>query len=311
MLYLYRSKPSESARDLADALQVNARRISDLSKAHFGNGVRAGDFVVCWGDSFAGGNGIRVLNGGAIKSKYDDAIKLKESRVATIEVSKERPVARAAVAAVAGIDPLVALKEDAEERFEAFISAPWRRGPVFIRGLEELNVFIQNVQRAAVTPVPVGTPAVAGVNVQGEWIGRKNNHVGGGDILAPQGNMDYFSKKEALVEEYRLHIFKGKSIRAGVKVKREGFERTAHAWVRSFDAGWKIKYDEFKSKKAMRELAVRAVEALGLDFGAVDIGKKADGTYLVLEVNRAPGASDGTCETYARAIEKWVRGEDI
>lgn len=305
LLYVYRRNASDSARDLADALQVNARRISDLAKAHFNTGVRAGDFVVCWGDAYTGGNGIRVLNGGAIRTKYEDARILKEARVATIEVLKEKPVARPAVAVV---DPLLALKEDAEDRFEAFISAPWRRGPVFERGLVELSQFITQVTQAARVPAPVAQAAVA---VQGEWIGRKNSHVGGADILQPTANADYYSKREMLTEEYRLHIFQGKSIRAGVKVKREGFERTAHEWVRSFDGGWRIKYDEFKSKKAMRELAVSAVAALGLDFGAVDMGKRADGSYIVLEVNRAPGVEGGTTETYARAIEKWTRGEEV
>lgn len=307
MLYVYRSKPSDSARDLADALTINARRISDLSKAHFNNGVRNGDFVVCWGDSFAGGQGIRVLNGGAIKSKYDDAVKLKEAQVSTIDVSKNRPVAQAGVA---GIDPLIQLKEDAEDKFEAFISAPWRRGPVFDRGLLELGQFIGQVSQVAGRPAPVPVAAVAA----GEWVGRSNNHVGGDDIL--RGNPlvsagDYYSKKETLVEEYRLHVFKGKSIRAGVKVKREGFERNAHAWIRSYDGGWKIKYDDFKSKRAMREIAVKAVQTLGLDFGAVDLGKRSDGSYVVLEVNRAPGLEGGTTEAYARAIEKWSRGEEI
>lgn len=307
MLYVYRQKPSDSARDLADALQINARRISDLSKAHFNNGVRNGDFVVCWGDSYAGGNGIKVLNGSPIKSKYDDAIKLKEGGVLTIEVSKNRPQNRVQAAAV---DPLVQLKEDAEDRFEAFITARWDRGPVFLRGLDELNQFIGNVRQVAGRAIPVAPPPAPA----GDWIGRANNHVGGNDILRGNplaGNGDYYSKKENLVEEYRLHIFKGKSIRAGVKVKREGFEGTAHAWVRSFEAGWKIKYDDFKSKKAMRELAVKAVATLGLDFGAVDLGKRADGSYLVLEVNRGPGLEGGTTEAYARAIEKWSRGEEI
>ncbi len=135
-----------------------------------------------------------------------------------------------------------------------------------------------------------------------------NNHIGGNDLLTPPGAPDFYSKKETLVEEYRIHIFNGQSIRAGVKVKREGFANP-HAWVRSFEGGWRIKYDDFKSKKAMRLIAAKAVEALGLNFGAVDLGKRADGTYVVLEVNRAPGVEGGTTEAYAKAVSKWINGE--
>jgi glutathione synthase/RimK-type ligase-like ATP-grasp enzyme len=83
----------------------------------------------------------------------------------------------------------------------------------------------------------------------------------------------------------------------------------AHEWIRSFDSGWRIQYDEYKSNKATRALAAQACDALGLQFGAVDIGRRADGSYLVLEVNRAPGIEGGTVERYATAIAGWVRGQ--
>ncbi len=292
---------SEGARELAESLPMNARRIQDLSRAHFGEGVRAGDFVICWGDHFNPVNGVKTLNNLPVTSKYNDALKLKEKGIATVEVSQNRPVARQVAAAV---DPLAQLLEDAEEKFEAFLGARRVRGPVLRDGLSELRTLVDKLVAANNTPAPVAQP----VAVQGEWVGRMNNHIGGNDLLAPPAAPDFYSKKETLVEEYRLHIFQGKSIRAGVKVKRDGFENRAHAWVRSFEGGWRIKYDDFKSKKAMRELAVKAVEALGLNFGAVDLGKKADGTYIVLEVNRAPGLEGGTTEAYSGAVAAWIQG---
>jgi hypothetical protein len=148
--------------------------------------------------------------------------------------------------------------------------------------------------------------------VAAEWLPRRNNHMGGRDLLRHDMgagvDVDFWSKKENIVEEYRLHIFNGKSIRAGVKVHREDFPNP-HPWIRSFDAGWRIHYAGFSSTKEMRTLAAAAVKALGLTFGAVDIAKRADGTLMVLEVNRAPGIEGGTVEAYAEKIAAYVRGE--
>jgi hypothetical protein len=156
---------------------------------------------------------------------------------------------------------------------------------------------VTQLQRFLATPVPVAET----------WLPRRFNHVGGADLLNPPAQPDYFSKKENIVEEYRIHCFAGKSIRAGVKVPREGAQ--PHAWIRSLDGGWRIRYDEFKSKESMRELAASAITALGLDFGAVDIGRKADKSLVVLEVNRAPGLEGNTTQVYANAIQSWIEGE--
>lgn len=139
------------------------------------------------------------------------------------------------------------------------------------------------------------------------WIPRKNNHVGGNDIIKPPSAPDYWSKYVKLEKEFRIHCFKGKSLRAGQKIPREGVKQ--HEWCRSFDGGWRISYDEFKSSKELREVAAKAIEALGLDFGAVDIGKIGKGSNIVLEVNRAPGLEGNTITTYAEAIKKWASGE--
>ena len=67
-------------------------------------------------------------------------------------------------------------------------------------------------------------------------------------------------------------------------------------------------YDGVSSRQPHRDLAHRACEALGLQFGAVDIGEQVDGSLVVLEVNRAPGLEDGTVARYAGAITRWMQG---
>jgi hypothetical protein len=138
---------------------------------------------------------------------------------------------------------------------------------------------------------------------------RKFQHIGGNDLLnpTPPAQADFWSEKEEFVREYRIHSFAGKSIRAGVKMVREGFPNP-HPWIRSYDAGWRINYDGFKSTRKMRNLAHEAVKNLGLTFGAVDIGELADGTFVLLEVNRAPGIEGNSIERYAEAIRELAEG---
>lgn len=199
-------------------------------------------------------------------------------------------------------------------------------GPRIINSGSHFNKYTELIKlNAAGIPCPAVEQwdVVRHGNVPSGYIGRRYNHSGGNDFLdRTDRRVDYISKKLNLSEEYRLHIFDGKSIRAGVKIPREGFtpvvdevlfasnrrlgQDVYHPWVRSFDAGWRINYDDFKSKTAQREIARRAVEALGLTFGAVDVGRDLDGIYYVLEVNRAPGADAPTVDAYARAINRWI-----
>lgn len=163
------------------------------------------------------------------------------------------------------------------------------------------------------------------------YLPRKKFHIGGDDLLNPPSKPDFWVKKYDFKNEYRLHSFDGKSIRAGRKVPRAGYtiaeseekyrvgvlegRLVAHPWIRSYDAGWMIDYSDFTSPEYMRKLAHQAVETLELTFGAVDIGEIVspfgDPEYLVLEVNRAPGIEGNTISTYVKAINKWIEMEPI
>lgn len=149
---------------------------------------------------------------------------------------------------------------------------------------------------------------------------RSNYHTGGTDLLKVPDHIDFYTKKEKFTKEVRIHVFDGRSIRAGEKIPREGFKKCSeegwkpnmdllHPWVKSYDGGWKISYNNFESTSDMRGVAVKAVKALGLTFGAVDLGQRADGTWLVLEVNTSPGLEGGTIHSYVRAIQSWAGKE--
>jgi hypothetical protein len=60
----------------------------------------------------------------------------------------------------------------------------------------------------------------------------------------------------------------------------------------------------------IRELASKALDCLGLDFGAVDILKGVDGKLYVLEVNTGPGAESADragLKSLAEKIKNWER----
>lgn len=154
------------------------------------------------------------------------------------------------------------------------------------------------------------------------YVARSNSHTGGLDLLTTLTKPDYYSLKETFTREFRIHSFAGRSIRAGNKIPREGFTTCSeenwkinsnllHPWVRSYDGGWKISYEGFASTPAMRELAHKAVKALGLTFGAVDIAQRPDGTLVVLECNTAPGIEGNSLGTYVRAIQRWEKKDEV
>jgi len=292
MIWIYRRNASTGARELAEAL--NGRRwrgrVVPIEQK-----VRRGDTVICWGESLAPIPGIRIINGTDVRNKFEDAVRLQRAGVPTIEVSRTRPTVQQQAAPV---DPAIAIFNETQQLADAFSNIQsFRRTPVLATGIGELYTACTRLVTALRTPAPVAPPTT-----QEEWLGRLFNHTGGSDLLHPTGNPDFYAKKVNLVEEFRIHSFNEKSIRAGVKSPREGVPQ--HPWIRSYDGGWRILYDGFSSRKAHRELAHQAVTALGLQFGAVDIGKKPDGSLIVLEVNRAPGLEGGTVTCYANAIQR-------
>jgi glutathione synthase/RimK-type ligase-like ATP-grasp enzyme len=84
-----------------------------------------------------------------------------------------------------------------------------------------------------------------------------------------------------------------------------------HEWIRSYDGGWKLDYGTLcqeKIRQAIRDAARRAVDALGLDFGAVDVARLIGGETVVLEVNRAPGMEGMTLCIYAAKLRELIEG---
>ena len=113
-----------------------------------------------------------------------------------------------------------------------------------------------------------------------------------------------YTKYIPKAEEYRLHVFRGNVFFVQRKARNKEVPDDKVNWkVRNHGNGFIYSNQDvkvFSQGKAHRE-AIKAVEALGLDFGAVDIvyNRNKD-THYVLEVNTAPGLTGSTLEAYAR-----------
>jgi len=107
----------------------------------------------------------------------------------------------------------------------------------------------------------------------------------------------YVKKKK----EFRVHVFNGKVIDVQEKRKKSGKE--VNQLIRSHSNGWVFCHQNIEEPPELRSLGIAAVQALGLDFGAVDIiWNQHYNKCYVLEVNTAPGLCPTTTELYANEI---------
>lgn len=112
--------------------------------------------------------------------------------------------------------------------------------------------------------------------------------------------------------EFRVHVFRGEVIDYIEKKKMLADRRGAdfNKYVSSITCGWVFSRTDVRDIPEVRQQAIRAVAALGLDFGAVDI-VFADGLPFVLEVNTAPGLSGVTLVKYANAFRRYMGQTDL
>lgn len=111
-----------------------------------------------------------------------------------------------------------------------------------------------------------------------------------------------YIKKSA---EYRIHVVSGQVIASQRKVLKSGTDTTTVNWdVRNLANGFVYQRLGIEVPDRVKEEAIKAVAALGLDFGAVDIiWNEWRQMPYVLEVNTAPGIEGSTVTEYKTAFE--------
>jgi hypothetical protein len=107
--------------------------------------------------------------------------------------------------------------------------------------------------------------------------------------------------------EFRVHVFMGQVIFVQEKLKKNGArdDPTFSPYIRSHDRGWCFAFNHFNTNpvpNGVREVAIAAVCALGLTFGAADIGWNERDGACCFEVNTAPGIEESSLQAYANAF---------
>ena len=116
--------------------------------------------------------------------------------------------------------------------------------------------------------------------------------------------------------EERIHVVCGKVVAVQQKRRDSEAEQTAdQKLIRNHNNGWvfavhNVVFRDDNQRHACEDASIRAIAALGLDFGAVDlvVARKTGAPY-VLEVNTAPGIESPTIlEAYRVAFLEQARG---
>lgn len=126
-----------------------------------------------------------------------------------------------------------------------------------------------------------------------------------GQDVAPAPLYTKYIKKSA---EYRVHVFNGEVIDVQQKRKRQETPKEEVDFkVRNHQNGWVYCREDITEPDNMREISINAINALGLDFGAVDIIYNTHHNQCyVLEVNTACGLEGTTLEKYTNAIKQYA-----
>lgn len=143
--------------------------------------------------------------------------------------------------------------------------------------------------------------------------GSVTGHSGVGiTIVSGQTSLPYvglYTKYIPKKKEFRVHVINGRIIDIQQKRKRLDIPREQIDYqVRAHHKGWVFCRDGIEEPSDLRTTALHAIEALNLDFGAVDIiwNEKQNKSYA-LEVNTAPGLEGQTLTNYIQAFSAYVR----
>jgi glutathione synthase/RimK-type ligase-like ATP-grasp enzyme len=135
-------------------------------------------------------------------------------------------------------------------------------------------------------------------------------HSGQGIVVAKQHDQlvdaPLYTKYIRKQKEFRVHVFNSKIIDIQEK-RRSSATDDHHPYIRNHANGYVFCRGDIEEPYDLRGVATSAVNALGLDFGAVDvIWSEAQDKCYVLEVNTACGLEGSTVHKYVQAIKEVV-----
>lgn len=119
-----------------------------------------------------------------------------------------------------------------------------------------------------------------------------------GDVEIPEAPL--YVKYVKKLHEYRVHVLHEDVVDVQRKARSKDVPDEQVDWkVRNHANGFIYAREGFETPESVKAQAIRAIEALGLDFGAVDIiWNDHEQKPYVLEVNTAPGLTGQTLQGY-------------
>ena len=157
----------------------------------------------------------------------------------------------------------------------------------------------------------VGHP-VDGTPVAYPALGRSEQHSQGADInlIMQQRDIeltdnDFFVQYYPTQAEYRVQVFGGEIVKVHEKRLRTEAAREEDytPYIRNHQKNWVFVNERGSTPDEVREYALNAVDALELDFGAVDVIHTEEHGVKVLEVNTAPTLDENNLRRYGEQIK--------
>lgn len=118
----------------------------------------------------------------------------------------------------------------------------------------------------------------------------------------------FYTKGVPIRREYRIHVGRGRCIDITQKLRRNGHQ-DANPLVRTAGNGWVFCRNNIRTPQAETvNLCIKAVMALGLDFGGVDCCETVSGEAVIFEVNTAPAIEGTTVQHYVEFFKEHLNG---
>jgi hypothetical protein len=188
-------------------------------------------------------------------------------------------------------------------------------GPLYVAGAANKLTTFKKLSAAKVACVDW----TESIEVAKQWIADRksvycrtllNSHGGRGIVRAKEvGELVYaplYTKGMKKEREFRIHVMKGQVIFQQEKKMMSKERRPANfnPYVRNHENGWVFADQGVAAPGDVLANAIAAVAALGLDFGAVDVGWNANEGSKVFEVNTAMGLQPKLATLYASKLKE-------
>lgn len=132
--------------------------------------------------------------------------------------------------------------------------------------------------------------------------GRGMLHITNLEEVSDVHTPGYFEESQIADREFRVHVMDGKSFYVDEKRPRE---RGHEAVIKNMENGYKFRRPLSEFPIEVITESEKAVKALGLDFGAADVGLNSNGVFIY-EVNTAPSLRTKTRKLYQKALVRLI-----